>query len=56
MVDGEIGILPNHTSYAGQLKAGMIRCISGANAASESYEIRGGFARFSDNLLTVLAD
>jgi len=56
MVDGEIGILPNHSTYTGQLKAGMIRCISGANAASESYEIRGGFARFSDNLLTVLAD
>lgn len=50
MVDGEIGVLPNHCAYTGQLKAGMIR------TGSESYEIRGGFARFSDNTLTVLAD
>ncbi len=50
MVDGEIGVLPNHCAYTGQLKAGTIR------AGSESYEIRGGFARFSDNVLTVLAD
>lgn len=50
MVDGEIGVLPNHCAYTGQLKAGMVR------TGSESYEIRGGFARFSDNVLTVLAD
>jgi F-type H+-transporting ATPase subunit epsilon len=50
LVDGEIGVLPNHCAYTGQLKAGMIR------AGSESYEIRGGFARFADNVLTVLAD
>jgi len=50
MVDGEIGILPNHCTYTGQLKAGMIR------TSAESYEIRGGFARFADNVLTGLAD
>lgn len=50
MVDGEIGVLPNHCGYTGLLKAGMVR------TGSESYEIRGGFARFADNVLTVLAD
>lgn len=48
--DGEIGVLPRHCNYTGLLKAGMVRI------DSESFEIRGGFARFADNTLTVLAD
>jgi F-type H+-transporting ATPase subunit epsilon len=54
VTDGQVTILPNHTSYIASLKAGEICFKKG----SEEIEMAtsGGFIEFDNNNLVVLAD
>lgn len=52
---GEIGVLPGHASYTGILAEGILSYSQGSSA-KKSLKVSGGFAAFSGNTLTVLAD
>ena len=53
-VDGQIGVLPLHTSYAGILGEGTLEFANEKGA--RKLLIKGGITRFVDATLTVLAD
>jgi F-type H+-transporting ATPase subunit epsilon len=54
-IDGEIGILPDHTQYTGVLGAGLLQYES-EKVKPARLIIAGGFASFQANELVVLAD
>jgi F-type H+-transporting ATPase subunit epsilon len=54
-IDGEIGILPDHTQYTGVLGAGLLEYES-EKVKPARLIIAGGFASFQANELVVLAD
>ena len=51
---GEIQVLPQHAKYIGALGVGILEYISGT--ASKRMVVSGGFATFSSDTLTILAD
>jgi F-type H+-transporting ATPase subunit epsilon len=54
-IDGEIGILPDHTQYTGVLAAGVLQYESD-RVKSAKLVVAGGFASFQANELVILAD
>lgn len=54
--DGEIGILPRHTKYAGLLGKGRLEFGKEDGSGSSSFEVEGGFIQFDGTSLTILAD
>ena len=53
--DGEIGILPGHVKYTGLLGTGQLKYTTSSNKQGK-VSISEGFCKFSDDVLTVLAD
>ena len=54
-VNGEVGILPQHTEYLTLLRDGEIRVAVKGGAAS-IFPIAGGFLSVSSDRVTILAD
>jgi len=54
MTDGEVTILPNHTSYIASLKAGEIKLKK--DKEEIALAVSGGFIEFDNNNLVILAD
>ena len=52
MFDGELGVLPGHSAFVGQLAAGELRITSGAEV--KRYYIDGGFAQVAGGVVNVL--
>lgn len=55
LVDGEMGILKNHSPLVGRLGYGVLR-IKDAAGATSHYFVEGGFVQVADNLVSVLTD
>ena len=53
-LNGELGILPGHTSLISQLKTGVLSYVK-ASATSQLH-VSGGFVEISDDRVTVLAE
>ena len=53
-LNGELGILPGHTSLISQLKTGVLSFVK-AGATSQLH-VSGGFVEISDDRVTVLAE
>ena len=53
---GELGIMANHMPVISALKIGEIKLIDELNELEERMAVSGGFAEFSNNTLTVVAD
>jgi F-type H+-transporting ATPase subunit epsilon len=51
---GELGVLPEHTTFLGSLEIGTLSYRSGPTG--RRLAIRGGFAEVADDVMTVLAD
>jgi len=52
MFDGELGVLPGHSAFVGQLAAGELRITIGADV--KRYYIDGGFAQVAGGVVNVL--
>jgi F0F1-type ATP synthase epsilon subunit len=52
MIDGELGVLPQHAPLIGRLGAGELRITR--NEAVHKWQIIGGFAQIRANVVTVL--
>ena len=52
MYDGELGVLPGHSAFVGQLAAGELRITTGSEV--KRYYIDGGFAQVADGVVNVL--
>jgi F-type H+-transporting ATPase subunit epsilon len=52
--DGEMGVLPLHTAYAGLIGDGTLQIDSDKGVTSVA--IKGGISRFESNTLTLLVD
>ena len=55
-IDGEMGILPGHTQYAGLVGTGVLSFQKSENSPSERMMVSGGFCQFGNSSLTILAD
>ena len=53
-VAGQLGILPQHATFLGQLEAGLLSFT--ASGKRETIVISGGYAEVVDDVVTVLAD
>jgi F-type H+-transporting ATPase subunit epsilon len=53
--NGEIGVLAKHARYTGIVGTGILQ-YSGADKAKNRIVVSGGFASFSSDVLTILAD
>jgi len=53
-VAGQIGILPEHARFLGQLEAGIVGFA--ASGKRERVVITGGYAEVADDVVTILAD
>jgi F-type H+-transporting ATPase subunit epsilon len=51
---GQIGVLPQHATFLGQLEAGIIAFT--ASGKRERIVISGGYAEVVDDVVTILAD
>jgi F-type H+-transporting ATPase subunit epsilon len=51
---GQIGVLPQHVTFLGELDAGLITYVE--NGKSSRVVITGGYAEVVDDVVTVLAD
>lgn len=54
-LDGEIGVMPEHSPMLVQLRPGTIRVYQGSEV-NERYFVAGGFVEINPRGLTVLAD
>ena len=52
MYDGELGVLPGHSAFVGQLAAGELRITTGTEV--KRYYIDGGFAQVAGGVVNVL--
>ena len=52
--EGEIGILPEHITFLGALDVGILTFRT--DRGTKRVAIRGGFAEFTNEVMTVLAD
>ncbi len=52
MFDGELGVLPGHSAFVGQLAAGELRITTGTEV--KRYYIDGGFAQVAGGVVNVL--
>ena len=55
-VAGEIGVLPQHTRYTGLIGTGIMEFTPSAGGQSVKLVLSGGFASFTGDVFTVLAD
>ena len=55
-VQGEIGVLPQHTRYTGIVGTGLLTYTPSGTNTPVSMVVAGGFASFLGETLTVLAD
>lgn len=53
-IDGEVGVLSDHTHYVGLLGVGVLKIID--SGKEEIFLLSGGFATIRDNVLEILAD
>lgn len=53
-IDGEVGVLPEHTHYVGLLGVGILRVSN--SGREEKFVLSGGFATIRNNVLEILAD
>ncbi len=54
--NGEIGILPHHTSYTGTVGTGVLQFTTVGSNQAQRMVVSGGFCTFTDHSLVVLAD
>ncbi len=54
LFDGEMGILPGHSSLVGRLGCGLLRIKS--SGQQQNYFVEGGFVQVADNVVSVLTD
>jgi len=52
MVDGELGVLPQHAPLIGRIGTGELRITR--NEAVQKWQVSGGFAQIRANVVTVL--
>jgi F-type H+-transporting ATPase subunit epsilon len=52
MVDGELGVLPQHSALIGRLGKGELRITKGGSV--QKWQVAGGFAQVRSNVVTVL--
>ena len=52
--EGELGVLPLHVTFLGQLDVGVLRYTEGG--AAKQIVVHGGYAEVIDDVVTVLAD
>jgi F-type H+-transporting ATPase subunit epsilon len=52
--EGELGVLPLHVTFLGQLDVGVLRYTEGSGA--KQIVVHGGYAEVIDDVVTVLAD
>lgn len=55
-VAGEVGVLPQHTRYTGLVGTGIMEFTPSAGGQSVKMVLSGGFASFTGNVFTILAD
>jgi len=53
LVDGEWGVMPNHSPLIGRLGTGELR-LTGKDGQQSYYYIEGGFAEIYDNTISLL--
>ena len=53
LVDGEWGVLPNHSPLIGRLGTGELR-LTGTDGQQSYYYVEGGFAEIYDNTISLL--
>lgn len=53
---GELGIMANHVPVVASLEISEIRVKDDDSGKRERLAVNGGFAEFSDNMLTIVAD
>lgn len=53
-IDGELGVLPNHTPLISQLKTGILTYLQGSE--KRSVHVSGGFVEVLPDLVSVLSD
>lgn len=53
---GELGIMANHVPVVASLEISEIRVKDDDSGKHERLAVNGGFAEFSDNMLTIVAD
>nr|WP_276521735.1 F0F1 ATP synthase subunit epsilon [Weissella diestrammenae] len=53
---GEVGIMANHVPLVASLFISEVKVVDEANGQSERLAVNGGFAEFSNNTLTIVAD
>ncbi len=54
-LEGEVGIMPNHTAFITTLAPGEVRAVM-ADGAEESFYVSGGILEVQPHLVTVLTD
>jgi F-type H+-transporting ATPase subunit epsilon len=52
--EGELGVLPMHVTFLGQLDVGILRYSEGG--AAKQLVVHGGYAEVLDDVVTILAD
>ncbi|MDR3240858.1 MAG: F0F1 ATP synthase subunit epsilon [Lactobacillaceae bacterium] len=53
---GEVGIMANHVPLVASLFISEVKVVDDKNSLSERLAVNGGFAEFSNNVLTIVAD
>jgi F-type H+-transporting ATPase subunit epsilon len=53
-IEGDFGVLADHAPMVALLRPGVLRVVTGAG--EQQIVVFGGFAEFSNNTLTILAD
>lgn len=53
---GDVGIMANHSPLIAALQINEMHVVDEANSFDETLTVNGGFAEFSENVLTVVAD
>ena len=54
MVDGELGVLPQHSPLIGRIGKGELRITTGSTVTK--WQISGGFAQIRKDVVTVLTE
>ncbi len=52
--EGQMGVLPSHVTFLGQLDVGLLRYTEGGT--SKQVIVHGGYAEVIDDVVTILAD
>ena len=55
LIDGEMGILKNHSPLVGRLGYGVLR-VKDSGGTTQKYFVEGGFVQVAENVVSVLTD